>query len=118
MARRATSTDAAPTLFSPTPTGIPGSQPDATFDGILDLKRDQAHLARQLTRVYLLMADGKERTLREIADAVSTPKDDVSTQSASARLRDLRKLKFGGFQVDRRRVGRLNWYRVVMEPDK
>lgn len=118
MTARGASTDAAPTLFHPTPTGVPGSERDATFDGeTLDLRRDQGRLALQLSKVYMLMSDGCERTLDQIAEAVSTPERPVSTQSASARLRDLRKPKFGGFDVERRRHGNVNWYRLVTGGD-
>jgi hypothetical protein len=54
----------------------------------------------QQRRVYLAMRDGAWRTLREIADATGDP-----DASVSARLRDLRKEKFGGFIVERRRRG-------------
>jgi predicted ArsR family transcriptional regulator len=46
------------------------------------------------------MVDGKWRTLREIADALTIPE-----ASASARLRDLRKERFGNYQVERQRRG-------------
>jgi len=58
-------------------------------------------LSRQLDQVKSIMEDGKWRTLTEIRDQID---ETVSTQSISARLRDLRKNKFGGFKVDRRVV--------------
>jgi hypothetical protein len=62
------------------------------FDGAtLDIERDQSRLARQLTAVRLLMLDGQWRTLGQIHDLTGYPESSVS-----ARLRDLRKLKFGG----------------------
>lgn len=80
----------------------------ARFDGETVEAQDQARLAGQLGRVWALMQDGQWRTLGEIASAC-----DCSEAAASARLRDLRKSRFGGYQVDRRRVaGGLFEYRV------
>lgn len=67
-----------------------------TFDPDLDGRR----LERQLDRVLELMRDGQARTLAEIAGAVGG-----SEAGVSARLRDLRKTKFGGYRVRRERVG-------------
>lgn len=80
------------------------------FDGITyEPEHDETRLATQLARVTRLMADGQFRTLAQIARAVGG-----SEASVSARLRDLRKPRFGAFQVERRRVeGGLFEYRVV-----
>jgi hypothetical protein len=51
----------------------------------------------QLTKVRDLMLDGQWRSLIEIAAATGSPQ-----ASVSARLRDLRKAKFGGYTVERR----------------
>ena len=67
-----------------------------TFDPALDTER----LSTQLVSVYRLMEDHKWRSLREIADATGKPE-----ASISARLRDLRKLRFGSHEVERRRRG-------------
>jgi hypothetical protein len=82
------------------------------FDGVtFDPALDGHRLTGQLARVYALMADGHWRTLRQIAAAAG------GTEAAvSARLRDLRKSKFGGHTVERRRVAGANglWeYRVA-----
>lgn len=61
---------------------------------------DRDRLNAQLARVYDLMVDGRWRTLAEIETATGDPQ-----ASVSARLRDLRKRKFGGFTVERRRRG-------------
>lgn len=86
----------------------------ARFDGdTFDPARDGARLSGQLARVMALMADGRWRTLAEIAAACG-----CSEASASARLRDARKSKFGGYRVDRQRVAgaRGLWkYRLVTE---
>jgi len=80
-----------------------------TFDARLDLER----LETQLGRVYRLMKDGRWRTLRQIQDAAGG-----SESAVSARLRDFRKEKFGGFEVESRRKGKADgglWeYRVVV----
>lgn len=69
------------------------------FDGdTYDRARDHARLEGQLRRVFELMRDGRWRTLAQIAAATTSPEGSVS-----ARLRDLRKPKFGAFRVDRRR---------------
>jgi len=71
------------------------ARPDgATYDPEQDGKR----LATQHQRVFALMSDGQWRTLEEIASAVHG-----TTQSVSARLRDLRKTRFGEHEVERRR---------------
>lgn len=76
-------------------------QEPASFDGwTFDPAHDHGRLAAQLGRVFALMRDGGWRTLEEIGAATGD-----SVQSVSARLRDLRKAKFGGHRVDRRRRG-------------
>jgi hypothetical protein len=69
-----------------------------TFDAAMDGPR----LAGQLDRVKTLMLDGQWRTLRLIAYMVGG-----SEAGISARLRDLRKAKFGGYLVERRRKPRV-----------
>ena len=66
-----------------------------TFDGVLDGKR----LNRQLDRVREFMAAGGWHTIPEIAKACGGSENGVA-----ARLRDLRKLRFGGHTVKRARV--------------
>ena len=65
-----------------------------TFDPTVDAER----LTVQLGRVRTLMQDGAWRTLAEISRLVESPE-----ASVSARLRDLRKERFGGWLVERRR---------------
>lgn len=65
----------------------------STFNPDLDSER----LAKQSSRVFALMKDGRARTLREISDATGDPE-----ASVSARLRDLRRL---GLTVNRQRRG-------------
>lgn len=61
---------------------------------------DLDRLNEQTRRVYDVMADGRWRTLAEVSAATGDPE-----ASVSARLRDLRKKRFGNFRVDRRRRG-------------
>ena len=71
--------------------------------------RDDARLLGQLAAVRGLMFDGLWRTLAMISAGVGYPE-----ASVSARLRDLRKARFGGYTVERRVVSRgLHTYRVV-----
>lgn len=71
------------------------------FDGeTFNPERDGQRLTTQLIRVRDLMGDGHWRTLRQIADAVNG-----SEAAVSARLRDLRKARFGGFLVARKHQG-------------
>lgn len=83
--------------------------PTHLFDGdTIEPDIDNDRLSTQLERVRELMSDGQWRTLAEIASVVG------GTEAAvSARLRDLRKERFGSLKVDRRRVtGGLFQYRL------
>jgi hypothetical protein len=91
------------------------SAPMATpaFDGATyDALQDGPRLNTQLRQVRDYMADGQWRALHVIASATGYPE-----ASISARLRDLRKPKFGFYTVQRRRVQEcrgLFEYRVVV----
>lgn len=74
------------------------SQEGFRFDGPDVARRDAARLSDQLLMVRALMMDGRWRTLAEIAE-----KTKGSEAGVSARLRDLRKARFGGNIVERRR---------------
>ncbi len=80
------------------------------FDGeTYDPDRDHVRLSGQMLKVRNLMSDGEWRTLRHIANEVGAPE-----ASVSARLRDLRKPRFGGYTVERVRAPRgLHFYRLV-----
>jgi hypothetical protein len=74
-----------------------------------EASEDKVRLSGQLERVRALMADSRWRTLREIAVAVGG-----SEAGVSARLRDLRRIRFGGLRVERMRVtSGLYTYRVT-----
>jgi len=90
-------------------------QPDlftrsARFDGAtFDQDKDGPRLHRQLEVVKAWMLERGWHTLSEISAGTGEPE-----ASVSARLRDLRKEKFGSYTVERRRrsVG-LHEYRVT-----
>jgi len=69
------------------------------FDGAtFDPARDEIRLSGQLARVYNCMSDGEYRTLQEIRAICGG-----SEAGLSARLRDLRKTRWGAHVVNRRR---------------
>lgn len=75
------------------------------FDGqTYSRPQDHARLGRQLLSVFNLMKDGQPRMLAQIAQHVGG-----SEASVSARLRDLRKSKFGGYDVERKRIAGGLW---------
>lgn len=77
------------------------TEPELNFDGATFVQeQDGARLTKQLKRVFDLVKDGKWRTLGEIAEATGDHE-----QSISARLRDFRKVKFGSYNIERRRRG-------------
>lgn len=65
-----------------------------------------------LRTILSVMQDGKWRTLRELKLAV--PK--LCERTIAARIRDLRKPEFGGYTIERERVGRTlrHQYRVAI----
>jgi hypothetical protein len=78
-----------------------------------DHQRDGERLHKQHNRVLALMRDQAWRTLSEISDATGDP-----PASVSARLRDLRKPKFGAHTVERKYIGDgLFVYRVIARPE-
>lgn len=84
------------------------------FDGATyDANRDGERLGGQLNAVYRLMHDGRWRTLAEIAKHV-----DGSEPGVSARLRDLRKSRFGSHEVEREFVANGVWkYRLIVRQE-
>lgn len=86
------------------------TQGELTFDGnTYDHERDCARLSKQLLAVINVMKDGRWRTLPELAHATESPE-----ASVSARLRDLRKPRFGGHTVERQYVRKgLFQYRLI-----
>ena len=85
------------------------------FDGpTFEETHDADRLMGQLGKVYQCMKDGKFRTLAEIKAAIECG----SEAGISARLRDLRKPRWGGHTVERRRRGEaekgLHEYRLTL----
>ena len=73
-----------------------------TFDGQTYVEgRDKTRLMSQLRDVKKVMIDGQWLTLEQISCITGHPQ-----ASVSARIRDLRKPKFGGHTVERRHVRR------------
>ena len=85
-------------------------QAELDFSGATyDRERDGARLFAQLEDVRRYMADGEWRSLAEITHATGHPQ-----ASVSARLRDLRKARWGSHTVERQFVVRGLWrYRLV-----
>jgi len=80
----------------------------STFGPTYDEQVDGERLRKQHERIRNLMIDGHWRTLHEISACLAYPESSVSAQ-----LRHLRKQKFGGYLVEkRRRAGGLWEYRV------
>ncbi len=77
------------------------------FDGkTYEKKFDRKRLTGQLLRVFNIMVDKQWRTLGEIQEETIRSNGRHDSQAAiSARLRDFRKERFGGFVVNRRRRG-------------
>lgn len=86
--------------------------PDHAFDGqTYSPELDYKRLKGQRDRVFQLMSDGQWRTLAEISQHAGG-----SEASASARLRDLRKPKYGSHDVQGKRVAGGLWrYRMVVQ---
>ena len=85
-----------------------GQEPDfdgETYDRTLDHKR----LTGQLGKVQEAMSEGWWWSLEALAKKTGAPE-----ASVSARVRDLRKAKFGGFEIERQRTDSGLWlYRMV-----
>lgn len=82
------------------------------FDGATyEKERDGLRLAEQMRAVFAVMKDGQFRTLAQLAQMTGAPE-----ASVSARLRDLRKPRFGGHTVNRQYVRKgLHQYQLVVE---
>ncbi len=92
-------------------------RPSPHFDGeTYSPAYDLTRLTTQIGRVYDALRSGRWMTLSELREETGAPE-----ASISARIRDLRKKRFGGLQVPRRRRGdpkRGVWeYRLEPESD-
>lgn len=84
------------------------------FDGADVTDADHLRLGKQLARVLAVMADGEWHTVDDIAAAIWL-RDGIKDPetSISAQLRNARKVKHGGHQVERVRTGNYSSYRLV-----
>ena len=74
-------------------------------------ERDGARLGAQLAAVKTFVLDGKWHTLAEISEATGAPE-----ASVSARLRDLRRERHGGYTIQREYIAQgLHQYRLVKQ---
>jgi hypothetical protein len=94
---------------------------DPDFDGVTyERDLDHTRLSSQLADVKrLMLADNDWHTLPWIVETLGYP--EASVPAISARLRDLRKRKFGAYQVDSRRKAGADglWeYRVLPPLDE
>lgn len=95
-----------PSLLDWTPPKIMGDREGETFDR----ERDGVRLNKQASAVFSYMSHGEWRTLADIAANTGYPE-----ASVSARLRDFRRPKFGGYVVERRYIANGLWqYRLVL----
>jgi hypothetical protein len=94
---------------------IPELASSPVFDGATyEPKQDGARLTSQLIATRELMLDNEWRNLAQIALALRKSGLHVTEASLSARLRDLRKARFGAHPLQRRRlIGGLWEYRIA-----
>lgn len=81
------------------------------FDGAtFDPAKDEVRLTKHLARVYECLKDGSWWTLQRLKTTIGG-----SEAGCSARIRDLRKEKFGAHKIERRRIedSGLYEYRMV-----
>ena len=92
-----------------------GVNSGAGFDGVtFNPAFDHTRLTKQLGRVYNVLKYGRWYTLRELSVLANGPE-----ASIGAGLRDLRKDKFGGHTVDRKRgLYGLWYYKLQVEPQQ
>lgn len=92
-------------LMSWTPPKIFGDRDGETYHRARDLSR----LNAQARDVYEYMAHGDWRTLSDISANTGHPE-----ASVSARLRDMKKERFGGFKIEKRYIANGLWqYRIA-----
>lgn len=82
-----------------------------TYNPALDKER----LSTQLNRVYELLSDGEYWSLEELSDVSFNTYKTVDSEAAiSARIRDLRKAKFGEHKIESKRIRDGLWkYRLI-----
>jgi predicted transcriptional regulator len=93
------------------------TQSTLCFNGdTFDSGFDSVRLTGQILRIYNFMKNGKWNTLEDIEVETGDPQASISAQ-----LRHLRKARFGGHTVEKRRKGSKKsglWeYRLKVNPD-
>ena len=93
------------------PYNYTGINSGAGFDGTTYIPTlDHSRLTKGLRKVYDAMTDGRWWSLHELSLRCG-----VYEQSIGSRVRDIRKERFGGFQVDRKRIAKGLWmYKLVI----
>ena len=73
------------------------------FDGVTYRKqRDQVRLGTQLSIVLSCLIDGDPWAISDIRDVIENKTGKPASESGiTARIRDLRKERFGGYRIDR-----------------
>lgn len=90
-------------------------QPRFRFDGdTFDASRDGQRLSEQLQHVLAYMRQHEWVTLRELELAMREAGVHASNAGVSARLRDLRKRRFGAYTIERQYIANGLWqYRLA-----
>lgn len=85
------------------------------FDSGIELQpEDHVRLHGQIERVRQVMSDGEFRTVTTLRHAIWQRFGVLDPEpSLSAQLRNLRKSKHGGYDVERKRVGNAYQFRMV-----
>lgn len=76
-----------------------------------DQERDGERLSKQMKAVRAVMLDHEWHTLWSLNLVTGAPE-----ASISARLRDLRKDKFGGYIIERQHIGNGLWQYRLLDP--
>lgn len=96
---------------------LPGFEPAPQFDGeTFDSKLDGARLGSQLKAVEQVLLDGGWHTIPQIALQLRKRTIACTEPSISARIRDLRKERFGGYTVARRRADKDGLFEYRISP--
>ena len=83
----------------------------ADFDGAAyEPELDKVRLTGQLKKIFEIMRDGQWHTLRSLEIMTGFPQ-----ASISASIRCFRKKKFGGFIVDRERIGKTGQFQYKLD---
>lgn len=83
---------------------------DNLFDGsTYDAARDEVRLSRQLQNVKQILSDNRWHTLAEISQRIGG-----SEAGISARIRDMKKSRFGSHKIEKKHIANGLWlYRLV-----